>query len=282
MISFEKFKDKNKDILKKIIENNLHSLNQNFLEVYEKSKTIDKYILRNNLYLFKYEDIYVGYLWSEKIDLNEYRIIDMYVKLDYIEFFKINQLSKLKDKMVIYEGIENYENSILTSINMFYKVKSVKLLKKILCNFEVAEDSRIKFEKFKIGKDEDLRVNLQNKIFHNINRTPINKMDIKFEQNTINYLEEFSIFEYLDDIPIGYAQIIKKNNKYVLVNFGVIKDFRGYGLGEKLLKYMCKIAKEHKINNIYIYVDNDNYVALNLYRKMGFLEIAKVATWIKD
>ncbi|MGL4875138.1 MAG: GNAT family N-acetyltransferase, partial [Clostridium sp.] len=280
----EKFREKKISILLELMKMNLHSFNQNFLEVYDNSNTIDKYILKNNFYLIKYVEEYVGYMWVEKISLNEYKIIDMYIKLDYALFFRIDQLNKLKNKILIYEGLESYENNAIISNNLFCKVKSAKILKKILCESEnnTVKENEISFRRFIIDEDEELRVTLQNKIFYNINRTPINRMDVKFEQKTVNYIEELSIFEYINDIPIGYGQIIRKNNKNVLVNFGVIEEFRGYGLGEKLLRYMCKLGKQQNLTSLYIYVDRDNRVALNLYKKLGFISFGEVSTWIKS
>ncbi|MGL5416987.1 MAG: GNAT family N-acetyltransferase [Clostridium sp.] len=282
MVNFEKFKNKHIDILEKFTKKNFASFNQNFLEVYMSSKNIDKYILKKNFYFVKYNEKYIGYIWIEKISLNEYRILDMYILLDYIKFFKINELSKLNKKILIYEGIEDYENISLLKNNSFYKMKSVNLLRKVLriTNISTVED--ISFKNFKINEDEELRVYLQNNIFYSVDRIPINKLDIKFEQSTINYINNLSIFEYIGNIPIGYAQIIKRNNKYILVNFGVLKEFRGKGFGKILLNYMCKLAKENNINNLYIYVDSKNYVALKLYQKFGFEFFGNIGTWLKD
>ncbi|MGL5647401.1 MAG: GNAT family N-acetyltransferase [Clostridium sp.] len=282
MVNFEKFKNKHINILEKFTKKNFASFNQNFLEVYMNSKNIDKYILKKNFYFVKYDEKYIGYIWIEKISLNEYRILDMYILLDYIKFFKINELSKLNKKVLIYEGIEDYENISLLKNNSFYKMKSVNLLRKVLhiTNITTVED--ISFKKFKINEDEELRAYLQNNIFYSVDRIPINKLDIKFEQSTINYINDFSIFEYIGNIPIGYAQIIKRNNKYILVNFGVLKEFRGKGFGKILLNYMCKLAKKNNINNLYIYVDSKNYVALKLYQTFGFEFFGNIGTWLKD
>jgi ribosomal protein S18 acetylase RimI-like enzyme len=50
----------------------------------------------------------------------------------------------------------------------------------------------------------------------------------------------------------------------------VHNDFRGKGLGRKLLEQLTEIAKERKYGKITLEVRQDNLVAQPLYRSMGF------------
>lgn len=63
----------------------------------------------------------------------------------------------------------------------------------------------------------------------------------------------------------------------------VAKDFRGYGLGEKMLRLTISLTK-NKFNpkNMYLTVVSANKTALSLYRKVGFNKIiGKYPKWFR-
>ena len=54
----------------------------------------------------------------------------------------------------------------------------------------------------------------------------------------------------------------------------IAKDFRGFGLGEKMLRMLISLAKEKlQPKNIYLTVIADNKPAIALYNKVGFIKI---------
>jgi len=61
------------------------------------------------------------------------------------------------------------------------------------------------------------------------------------------------------------------------LGISLIKDVRGRGLGEKLLrKIIEKAQKELKIRIITLYAYSKNKVAINLYKKVGFKKLGTI------
>ena len=54
----------------------------------------------------------------------------------------------------------------------------------------------------------------------------------------------------------------------------VEKEYRGQGIGNKLMSRLISIAIENKVTNITLEVRIGNIVARNLYKKFGFREVA--------
>ena len=53
----------------------------------------------------------------------------------------------------------------------------------------------------------------------------------------------------------------------------VKKDCRGNGYGKELMNYIIKYAESEKCEELSLGVNLDNYIALNLYVKLGFNKI---------
>ena len=61
------------------------------------------------------------------------------------------------------------------------------------------------------------------------------------------------------------------------LGISLIKDIRGRGLGEKLLrKIIEKAQKELKIKIVTLYAYSKNKVAINLYKKVGFKKLGTI------
>lgn len=81
-------------------------------------------------------------------------------------------------------------------------------------------------------------------------------------------------------------QYIEDNNvlgklKYSLIyermevdNILVKEEYRGRGIGTKLMSYLLFEAIHHKVINITLEVRVSNIRAINLYKKFGFREVA--------
>jgi len=72
---------------------------------------------------------------------------------------------------------------------------------------------------------------------------------------------------------IGICLIFIRNNRtkielsHILIN----EEYRGKGYGNILMKKSIDYCKSIGISNIFLYVKKDNHVALNLYKKHGFV-----------
>ena len=83
----------------------------------------------------------------------------------------------------------------------------------------------------------------------------------------------------LNNEYIGYGQIIFNRNMYTVVNFGIVKKFRGKRLSKIFLHQIMKEAVIYGIDELYIRVDSANYTAIDLYKGIGFKEVNKILTW---
>jgi len=81
---------------------------------------------------------------------------------------------------------------------------------------------------------------------------------------------------YLDAIPVGVADLININYKNKITDWGFYigdKNFRGRGLGKLILyNLMNYVFEEMNLHRMYTMVLENNAVAINLYKKMGFKE----------
>lgn len=284
MITYEKLKSKNLIYLKPMIEKSDKFFKKDFLGTYDKSNFIQKIFLRNSVYMFKYNSIYVGYMWIEKTYTSEYKILNIEIDFKYLHLLDLNIISKLKNSFLLYECLDTYENNIIMQNNKFNLIKNINLMKKKIGTTDILFNvsKSISFKEFKIGVDEKLRCLIQNDIFYNIDRVPLKVSDIYLEEKQDYYINKFSKFIYYKDEPIGYGQIIRKNSTFLLVNFGIISKFRGKGFGKILLEYLCYECNKENIEELYIQVGTDNFRAIRLYNKCKFKLYGKMNIWVRD
>ena len=57
-------------------------------------------------------------------------------------------------------------------------------------------------------------------------------------------------------------------------NFFVSEEYRNHGIGTKLMAYLISLAINYRVVNITLEVRVSNIVAINLYKKFGFREVA--------
>lgn len=66
------------------------------------------------------------------------------------------------------------------------------------------------------------------------------------------------------------------------IGISVLRNYRGKGLGEKLLRGIINLAKKKlKPKNIFLSVAAPNKPALSLYKKVGFRTFARFPKWAK-
>ena len=299
--NFENFKTLNLERFSK------ENYDKNFFEYYENEKFFLKIFLKKFVKLFTYNKTVIGYIWYEvPVDI-PVRVWSLYVKQEYLDLLSPNILNSFNNTVLSYEtcddtcnnkmlsklGFKKVKPSILMSINLKNYNKeqqtnnlicSLKdnndLLKKInmLYNSNINE-VKISIEKVVLKKDEELRCKLQNSIFSASTRAPLEIEDIKNDIEQDYYIEDLSLFLKVNDVAIGYGQIIYNRDMYTVVNFGIIKEFRNYGFGKVLLNNLIQKAKNMNINELFIRVEETNYGALKLYNWIGFTPQSIINRW---
>ena len=72
--------------------------------------------------------------------------------------------------------------------------------------------------------------------------------------------------------PIGCARMRFVNGKAKLERIALLKNYRGKGIGKKVIDYLIKYSKTKKVKKIFM---NSQYYLKNYYTKFGFEPIGK-------
>lgn len=79
---------------------------------------------------------------------------------------------------------------------------------------------------------------------------------------------------------VGISEVtLEKGRKNHIAVFAISvrKEYRGIGLGEKLMSQVLELAeKKLKPKTFYLSVFANNKIAINLYKKLGFKKVAKI------
>ncbi len=285
MITFEKLSLFNVENFRKLYNRDYRSYicDRDFFDIYDKESFIMKYLLRKQVKLFKVNNKYVGYIWYDESKVTNFsgNIYSLYILDDFIYSFDSNFLDFIKYKALKFDIIENEKIHEIMNILGFKIFSETCLMKLETFQGSIEVEDEIKFKHFIKNQDEGLRCTIQNNIFYDKNRTPLNVRDIFEEEEQDYYIDDFSVFLCLNDKSIGYGQIILSNGLYTIVNFGIIKEYRRRGYGQVLLNYLIELCKVNNIEDIFIRVENNNYKAVSLYNKVGFRKCASYDSWYK-
>ena len=265
-----------------MLKQNFNKLNKDFFEIYSKLNPFLQYLLRKKIRLLKCKDFYIGYIWIEEKENNSCNISSMYVTetTDLIKAYSYLIGSLRGYSLLTYECEKNdYNFSLLESLG--FKVgkgivdMEINLKEKM--QLELAEN--VSFKTVTIGKDEDLRCLLQNKIFYQDDRIPLEIEDIYYDEMQEYYCNDGAIFIKLGELFIGYGQIIIKGNEPYIVNFGLLPSYQNKGYGKLLLKYLLNICYSKGKYKVKIRVSASNLSALSLYKSVGFKEKFNKVKW---
>jgi GNAT superfamily N-acetyltransferase len=81
----------------------------------------------------------------------------------------------------------------------------------------------------------------------------------------------FHIF-YYEETPIGLGGIQYGDDRAILFGVGILKDYRGRGYSRQLMQRLMGKIKEQGISRILLEVNQDNQVAYEAYKKLGFID----------
>jgi N-acetylglutamate synthase-like GNAT family acetyltransferase len=70
-----------------------------------------------------------------------------------------------------------------------------------------------------------------------------------------------------------------RNKNYLIANVAVHADFRKRGIGRALTLAAMQHAKQHHAEETWLHVRDDNPGAIELYRSLGFVDVARRTNW---
>lgn len=283
--------------IERLSHNNLNNFNEllneskdtslfkyDFYDYYLKKSFIIKYFIRKNVKLLLNEGKYIGYIWFDFKSLKNLTINDLYVKKEYINELNPYILKGFNSDFIVFEMYETTNNlEIVQSLNM-KRIRISHLMKHE--NLSISENKKssnlkdITFVPYERNKHSKLRCAIQNKIFENENRSPLTVDDIYYDEGQDYFLDNMSFFLKVKDKYIGYGQIIFMRSMYMIVNFGILKEFRSKGYGNIFLNKLISNFKEKINSDIFIRVDSNNRIAKRLYEKSGFENKGIISTWL--
>ncbi|WP_339029669.1 GNAT family N-acetyltransferase [Spiroplasma endosymbiont of Cantharis nigra] len=80
--------------------------------------------------------------------------------------------------------------------------------------------------------------------------------------------QSFHVIGFENDTVVCCARILKKANEWYIGRIAVLKEFRGKGIGNKIINFLEEFIKNN-LNAQEIFL-NAQESALNLYKKNGF------------
>ena len=84
------------------------------------------------------------------------------------------------------------------------------------------------------------------------------------------------------EMVIGYAVLMIALDEAHLLNFAVAAEWQGQGVGRAFLKHMVTVARGAACEIVYLEVRPSNVAARQLYRAMGFQQIAIRPSYYPD
>ena len=120
------------------------------------------------------------------------------------------------------------------------------------------------------------------KDFHKLNVEWLEKYfyvesyDEKVLSNPKTYIIDnggFIFFVKKENEIIGTVALINQNTYFELSKMAVSPKYHGLKIGEKLMEYCIQFSKKQKWQSITLYSHRKLIPAINLYKKVGFIEV---------
>lgn len=247
-------------------------LNEDFIDYYKELNFFKQLLIHKKIKLIKENNKVQGYIWAFKNEDGNLIINSMYIhgNEDIINKYRL-LLNSFKGSKLIFNCRKNNNNfEVLTEIG-FKKCKGTLNMKMPLNNLNYTElAEQVEFEALRKGKQEELRCNIQNDVFRNDDRMPLTIDDMLYDEYQSYYYEEGAVFIKYNKEYAGYGQIILIDNVPTIVNVGILKEFRGKGLGSLLMKYLLDLLIKNGYKEVNLKVSSNNLIAIKMYNKLGF------------
>ena len=259
--------------------------NEDFFDYYSTCNFAQQLLAKRHVKLAKLGDEYIGYIWYEPYSKKIWAIKSMYSRENEVLTYRM-LIESVKFKGCLSYNCQSNDinNAILKELGFN---KSEGVIELYLNTFEIDKKSQdnfliknnLSFREFNKGKDENLRCCIQNEVFDDINRLPLNINDIYFDESQNYYMEQGAVFLYKGETCAGYGQIIFENEIPHIVNVGIRKEYQGLKYGRALMNHLLEIIDENKFPEVCLRVKSSNFKALSLYKSLGFIEKGETCCW---
>jgi ribosomal protein S18 acetylase RimI-like enzyme len=137
---------------------------------------------------------------------------------------------------------------------------------------QIAMDSYVEMFGDEMEK-EDLDYELEKRNSKYFSKTKNNVLVAIIENNIIGFIEFGAIGYKKEDLP---KNVEIKESDIELNKIYIDADYRGKGVGKKLIQEMINIVQKSDVNNIYLDVYGENKRAVKTYNRMGFKEVGQI------
>lgn len=86
-----------------------------------------------------------------------------------------------------------------------------------------------------------------------------------------------TVIAIYDNQPVGYGHLDKDLND-IWFGIAISDNFKGKGIGKKIMSYLINYADCSEIIELKLSVDINNVIAINMYKKFGFIMDKKLNT----
>ncbi len=286
-------------------------MTKNYLQLtkYEAEKLL-KFINRNKINKMSFEDMEKQYR-AEEFDFGKSVIV--IIDEEDITGTAAVVLKECKEKGIAYViKLDIYENSENKKFAICEIIKESKdLATKYGANqvfLGTKDDALIKILK-NLGMEKQYSIIRMKLDDRNVKYKPLDLIELS-EQNKNEYLTIYN--SSFREAPNGstltekeleeYVKNADENNCYYIVSvnnekvgflqfkiencigefdLGLIKEVRGKGYGKQLLETAISFLNEKKVAEINLTVVTKNVVALNVYKKRGFIESELLSDWFQ-
>jgi len=212
--------------------------------------------------MVRFSQMLVDFPQLEEVDINP-------LFIDEKEAFALDARIVI-DKERVLVKLEPHEHLVITPYPKKYEsLWRLRDGRTVILRPIKPEDEPLWLEMFQNFSDPSIRY----RFFHMIKDTP---HEVRVRYCNIDYDREMAIVAELNEegrqkILGAVRLIIEPDGKKGEIAFIVADPWQGLGLGSKMVDYMIEICKDKKLETIYGVMLPDNYQAINLMKRMGFI-----------
>jgi ribosomal-protein-alanine N-acetyltransferase len=76
-----------------------------------------------------------------------------------------------------------------------------------------------------------------------------------------------------DECIVGFCLMSIAANEAHILNFAVLPDYQGHGIGRSLLNQLLTVADRQRVSRLFLEVRPDNQAAISLYKSADFIQV---------